>query len=136
MAGTSNIRHSDIVRIDLERKVLEGVRVADSLARIGLSERKDTRVLRCIAVVFDDALTDIRDVQKAVQKIGGPIEVGGAVGDVVAEHAHALQWTAENVGAVADDGFGGGVGATPVTGPVCSHCQSSGDGKWSGDLLF
>jgi hypothetical protein len=92
-----NTRDRNIVRIDLKREVLEGVRVADSLTGVGFSERNDAGVLRCVTIMLDDAFTDIWDVQKAMQKIRGPVEVCSAVGDVVAKHAHALQRTAEDV---------------------------------------
>lgn len=119
VARASNTRDSDIVSIDLESEVLQSVGVANSLVGVGLSESQDAGVLVCAAVVLDDALTDLGDVEQAVQKVRGPVEVGGAVGDVVAEHAHALQRTAEDVGAVADHRLGRGVGSAPVAGPVC-----------------
>lgn len=97
MARASNARNSDVVRIDLESKVLKGVGVSDGLVGVGFCESQDAGVLVCAAVVLDDALADLGDVQKPVQKVRGPVEVGRAVGHVVAEHAHALQRTAEDV---------------------------------------
>ena len=122
MPRTPNTRNSDIVRVDLESEVLESVRVANSLSGVGLRKGKDTGVLVGAAVVLDDALADLGDVQEAVQKVGCPVEVCGAVGDVVSEHAHALQGTAEDIRGVADHGLGRRVGAAPVTGPVCQCC--------------
>lgn len=97
MTRASNTRDSDIVSVDFEREVLESIRVADSFAWVRLGKSKDARVLGRVAVVLDDAFTDVGDVEKTVQKIGCPVEIGGAVGDVVAEHAHALERTSENV---------------------------------------
>ena len=93
MPRAPNTRNSNVMRVDLESEVLESVRVAYSLSRVGLRKGKDTGVLVGAAVVLDDSLADLGDVQKAVQKVGCPVEVGGAVGDVVSEHAHALQGT-------------------------------------------
>jgi hypothetical protein len=102
MPRAPNTRNSDVVRVDLESEVLESVRVADSLSRAGLRKGKDTGVLVGAAVVLDNTLANLGDVQKAMQKVGCPVEVCGAVGDVVSKHAHALQGTAENIRGVAD----------------------------------
>jgi hypothetical protein len=90
------------MRVDFESEVLESVRVANSLSWVGFCEGEDTGVLVGAAVVLDDTLADLGDMQKAVQKVGSPVEVGSAIGDVITEHAHALQGTAENVRRVAD----------------------------------
>lgn len=118
MTRASNTRNSDVVSVHLESEVLESVGVADSLVRVGLSESQDAGVLVSAAVVLDNTLADLGNVQKAVQKVRGPVKVGRPVGDIVAEHAHALKRTAEDVRAVADYGLGGGVGSAPVAGPV------------------
>jgi len=107
------------VGVDLKSKVLESVAVPHRPGRVGLSHADDTRIL-ARGVVLDDALADLGDVEETVEKIGCPVEVGRTVGDVVTEHAHALQRAAELVRQVADDGLGGCVFTTPVTGPSCS----------------
>ena len=104
--------------VNLKSEVLQSVGVADSLCGVGFSKSKDTGVLVCAAVVLNNALSDLGDVEKTVKKVRGPVEVGCTVGNIVAEHAHALQRTAEDVTAVADHCLRGGVGSAPVAGPV------------------
>jgi hypothetical protein len=40
--------------------------------------------------VLNNALTNLRDVQDAVQEIRGLVEVSSAISNVVAKYAHAL----------------------------------------------
>jgi hypothetical protein len=121
MARASDARHSNVVSVDLESEILKGVWVTDGFAGVGLGESEDAGVLWRVAVVLDDALADAGDVQKAVQKVRGPVKVGSTVGNVVAEHAHAFEGTAEDVWGVTNYGLGGGVGSAPVTSPVCRY---------------
>ena len=74
MPRAPNTRDSNVVRVDLESEVLESVRVANSLSRVGLCKGKDTGVLVGAAVVLDDSLADLGDVQKAVQKAAAAAE--------------------------------------------------------------
>lgn len=95
-ARTPNTRNRNVMSIDLERKVLERVAVPDRPAGVGLCHFDDSRVLS-VGVVLDSALAYAGDVQQTVQQVGRPVEVCRAVGDVVAEHTHALERTAELV---------------------------------------
>lgn len=95
-ARTPNPRNRNIVSIYLERKVLERVAVPDRPARVRLCHFDDARVLS-VGVVLDGALAYAGDVEQTVKQVGCPVEVCGAVGDVVPEHAHALERAAELV---------------------------------------
>jgi hypothetical protein len=94
--------------VDLEGEVLEGVAVLDRVGRVGLGQVKDTWVL-ADAVVLDVTLANCRHVEKTVEKIRRPVEVGGTVRDVPAEAAHSLERATELVGQVTDDSLTGGV---------------------------
>jgi hypothetical protein len=118
VAGASNTGYSDVVSVDLESEVLEGIAVANGLSRVGFSKLKNTGVFVCAAVVLHDTLTNLGDVEKAVEEVRGPVKVSSAVGDVVAEHAHALEGTTDLIGEVADYGLRGGVGSSPVASPA------------------
>jgi hypothetical protein len=77
--------------VSLKSKVLKSVAVPCSVSGVVLRERDDSRVLLflLVVVVLDDTLTDLRDVENTVEEIRRPEGVGGTVGDIVSEHAHA-----------------------------------------------
>lgn len=81
--------------IHLESEVLKCVAVPHGIGGVVLGQRDNTRVLALGAVVLDNTLTDLRDVKKTVEQVGSPVKIGGAIGNVVAEHAHALEGSSE-----------------------------------------
>jgi Glu-tRNA(Gln) amidotransferase subunit E-like FAD-binding protein len=104
--------------VDLKGEVLEGIAVPHSVRRVGLGQADYTRVLSLGAVVLNDTLADLGNVQKTVKEVRSPVKVGGTVGDVVAEHAHALERTADLVRQVADDSLRGSIDTSPVASPA------------------
>jgi hypothetical protein len=80
--------------------------------------------------VLNVALTNLGHVQKTVEKIGCPVEVGGAVGDSPAETAHSLERTAKFVRQIANHSLASGVRAAPVASPSCSMSVSNRRVLW------
>jgi hypothetical protein len=130
VARAADTRNGNVVSVDLKSEVLEGVGVANSLSRVTFSKSQHTRVLISAAVVLNDTLTNLGNVKKAVKEIGSPVEVGGAVRNIVSEHAHSLEGTAELVGKVADYGLRGSVLAAPVSSPSFNIVSKRNDRGW------
>lgn len=108
--------------VDLEGKVLDRVAVPDGICRVLF--RKLKGIGEVLAVVLQDTLTDLGDVQQTVHQIGSPVAVGLAVGDVVAEHAETLEWLAGLVRKIANHSLGTRVRTAPVASPACSTSVS------------
>lgn len=119
-AGAANTGNDDVVSVGLKSEVLESVAVPRGVGSVvlGKSDGSGVLLLFFIVVVLDDTLTNRGKVEKTVQKVRSPEGVGGAVGDVVSEHAHGGKRPTDLVGQVADDSLGSRVGAAPVTGPT------------------
>lgn len=83
--------------VDFEGKVLKAITVPRSICRVLLGKLKSTGV-SVLAVMLNNAFANIGDVEKTVEKVRGPVEVGSTRGDSVTVHAHALERTAEFVG--------------------------------------
>jgi hypothetical protein len=105
VARTANTRNGNVVSIDLESKVLERIAVADGPCGVCLGKLEDTRVFGGRAVVLDNTLANLGDVEEAMEKVRCPVGICGTVRDVVAKHAHAIQRLADLVGQVTDDSF-------------------------------
>ena len=119
-ARATNTGNDDVMGVSLKSKVLESVAVPRGVGSVvlGKSEGSGVLLLFLVVVVLDDTLTKLRKVENTVKKVRSPESVGGAVGDVVSEHAHGGKRPADLVGQVADDSLGSRVGAAPVTGPA------------------
>ena len=107
-ARAANTGNDDIMGVSFKSKVLESVAVPRGVGSVvlGKSEGSGVLLLFLVVVVLDDTLTNWGKVQKTVEKIRGPEGVGGAVGDIVSEHAHGGKRLADLVGQVADDSLG------------------------------
>jgi hypothetical protein len=108
------------VSVHFERKVLQCVAVSYRVCGIGLGQIEDTWVLALSAVVLDNTLANLGHMEQAVKKVRCPVEICGAVRDVVAEHAHSLERTANFIRQIANHSLRGAVGPAPVTGPSYS----------------
>jgi len=104
-AGAANTGNDDVMSVGLKSKVLESVAVSCGVGSVvlGKSDGSGVLLLFLVVVVLDDTLTNWGKVEKTVQKVRSPEGVGGAVGDVVSEHAHGGKRPADLVGQVADD---------------------------------
>lgn len=66
-------RRSNVIRPDINCKVLESITIDGALGRILLGEGKSVGVV--LGEVVDCLLADDRDVENAVKKVGGPESV-------------------------------------------------------------
>lgn len=105
-----------VVGIDIERKVLERVRVHGALLGLCCGQGQDTSIV--LGKVLNDALGKGRHVPETMQEIRGKVKVALGAGDGVAKGAHLGQRLASLIGEGADDGLASGIGATPVTSPA------------------
>lgn len=103
-ARAADTGNSNIVGINLESEVLKGIAVPRGPSSVILGQADDAGVL-ALAVVLYDTLTNLGNVEQTMEKVRSPVEVGGTVRNVVAEHAHTLEGAAELVRQVADDGL-------------------------------
>lgn len=103
-------------RVQIQRKVLQGVLVRDRCARIGLGEVETVGVR--VGVMVDLFVNKVRHVESAMHEIGTKV-LGGIVGsELEPEGAELFEGSTGLVGEIADDGFGGGVVASPVSVPI------------------
>lgn len=58
------------------------------------------------------------NVVESMHKVGGPVGVGGTVGDIVAQTAHRVQPSASLIRQVANHRLLSGILASPVTSPA------------------
>jgi hypothetical protein len=115
LTSASLARSSNVVSVNVNGEVLKSVAVDNALGRVGLGEFESFGVV--LGEVVDDALADGRDVEDAVQEIGGPECVELGLGDGVAETADGVEVATDLEGERADDGFSGGVVTSPVASP-------------------
>ena len=80
--------NSNIVCVDFERKVLEGITVPDGLIGMGLCELQDLGIIA--RVVLDGSFTDLGNVEKTMEEVRSPVEVCLGASDGVPEAAHGL----------------------------------------------
>ena len=115
LASAALARERDVVRIDVNGKVLQAVGVAHSLCGVRLGQRQ-TVIVR-VGEVVNDTMADALEMEDAVDKVGCPVLVERAVRDGVTQTAKSVEGVASGVGQGADDRLIGGVGPTPVTSP-------------------
>lgn len=113
---TSNARVANHKSIRIQCKPLQVVGVTNHMRRIGLCKLQRLVVLTMCEVV-NDQLRDLWHMEEPVDEIGGKEDVGGRGGNLVAQRTHLRQWAADTVRHLADNGFLGGILATPVSGP-------------------
>lgn len=75
------------MRIHLESKVLQSIAVPHRICRVLFGQADDAGILALVSVVLNNTLTNLGDMEKTVKEVGSPVEVCGAVGNIVAEHA-------------------------------------------------
>lgn len=70
LTNTSHPRNSNIIRIHLQRKVLQRLRVMHSLSAVSLCQLQHPTI--SISVVLDETLSDSRHVVEPVKQVAGP----------------------------------------------------------------
>lgn len=70
ITNTSHPRNSNIIRIHLQRKVLQRLRVMHSLSAVSLCQLQHPTI--SISVVLDETLSDSRHVVEPVKQVAGP----------------------------------------------------------------
>lgn len=101
LTSTSLSRSSNIIGPNVNGKVLQGITVDGALGRILLGEGQSVGVV--LGEVVNCFFTDDRDVENAVEKVGGPESVELGVGDGVAEIADGVEVAADLERERADD---------------------------------
>ncbi len=116
LAGTSDSGGSNVVRPNIDSKVLESVAVLGAL--FGIFLRKCQHRFIVISMVINGVFVDGWHVQDAVQKIYRPDRVERRAGNGVAKVADRVQRSSDFERARTDNCFGSGIGSAPMACPV------------------
>jgi len=113
---TSLARQRNLHSVNIKSKVLQTVRVTNSLCRVVLRQLQALRVGIC--VVLSGTFADFGGVVETVHQVCGEVCCELVVSDGVAIAAHGLQGFARRVGKRADDCFISGIFTAPVATPT------------------
>lgn len=121
-ARTSHARNGNIVRIRIESKVLQCLRIMRWVCRVALGQFN--HFLIPIGIMIDEALTKGRHMEETVQEIGSPEDIDITFGHVVSQGAHRNERATGSVAQFTDDSLIRRFLISPVSFVACC-CQFS-----------